>query len=210
MLFQFSELSSLLNVILTILLISGYLFIVITGAINLGREEKLKFPIFFIIIGSVEIIYEYMRWRIWPLVYMIMGSTILSSRIVHAIMYIIPSIISIITFGVMILLLGKKNKENFGKNLFLSGIFWIIYSAIILIYYIFGWGFFSVPFIIYIAFDIVVLIIIAFMIVSRIFLLLYAIRINERYLLASSIILLNASVVFIFYSIVNLIIVILP
>jgi len=210
MLFQPYEIRNLLDVVISFLLVSGYLFIVIAGALNLRREEKLNGSKFFIIIGAVETVYELIKWRLWPLVYMFMGSTIQSMRLVHAIMWIIPNIISIITFGILVIILGKKNKENFGKNLLLSGTFWIVFAGFLLIRSILFGGFFPLNITIITTFYIMGVIIIAFMVVSRIFLLLYASKINEKYLLASSIILLIASMVFIGYTIVDLLIMYLP
>ncbi|MHA2431336.1 MAG: hypothetical protein ACXACC_09965, partial [Promethearchaeota archaeon] len=184
--------------------------IVIAGALNLRREEKLNGSKFFIIIGAVETVYELIKWRLWPLVYMFMGSTIQSMRIVYAITAIIPIIISIITFGILIIILGRRNKQNFGKNLLLSGIFWTIFAVIQLVRNILFGGFFPLNITIITTFQIVGVIVIAFMVVSRIFLLLYASKINEKYLLASSIILLIASMVFIGYTIVDLLIMYLP
>ncbi len=210
MLFQPYEIRNLLDVVVSFLLVSGYLFIVIAGALNLRREEKLNSSKFFIIIGAVETVYELIKWRLWPLVYMFMGTTIQSMRIVYAIQWIIPNIISIITFGILIIILGKRNKENFGKSLLLSGIFWIVFAVILLIRNILFWGFFPLNITIITTFQIIGVIVIAFMVVSRIFLLLYASKINEKYLLVSSIILLIASMAFIGYTIVDLLIMYLP
>lgn len=210
MLFQLYEIRDLLNVVVSFLLVSGYLFIVIAGALNLRREEKLNSSKFFIIIGAVETVYELIKWRLWPLVYRFMGTTIQSMRIVYAIQWIIPNIISIITFGILIIILGKRNKENFGKSLLLSGIFWIVFAGILLIRNILFGGFFPLNITIITTFVIIGAIVIAFMVVSRIFLLLYASKINEKYLLVSSIILLIASMAFIGYTIVDLLIIYLP
>ncbi|MFX0025643.1 MAG: hypothetical protein ACFE8M_04450 [Candidatus Hermodarchaeota archaeon] len=209
MLFQLYEIRNLLDVVISFLLVSGYLFIVIAGALNLRREEKLNGSKFFIIIGAVETVYELIKWRSSSLVYMYMES-IQGMRIAYAIQWIIPNIISIITFGILIIILGKRNKENFGKSLLLSGIFWIVFAVILLIRNILFGGFFPLNITIITTFVIIGAIVIAFMVVSRIFLLLYASKINEKYLLASSIILLIASMVFIGYTIVDLLAFYLP
>lgn len=209
MLFQLYEIRNLLDVVISFFLVSGYLFIVIAGALNLRREEKLNGSKFFIIIGAVETVYELIKWRSSSLVYMFMES-VQGMRIAYAILWIIPSIISIITFGILIIILGKRNKENFGKNILLSGIFWIVFAVIQLIRNILFGGFFPLNITIINTFYIMGVIIIAFMVVSRIFLLLYASKINEKYLLVSSIILLIASMVFIGYNFVDLLIMYLP
>jgi len=197
MLFQLVEIRNILDVTLSTLLILGYLFIAIAGAFNLKREEKLNGSKFFIIIGAVEIIYEILKFRLYFLILTIMGYTILSMNMTYVIWNIIPFIISITTFGIFIIILGKKNKENFGKKLLLSGIFWIVYSVIILIknMILLPFPLFPIPPIVVITFEIVAVILITFMVLSRIFLLLYASKISERYLLISSIILLTASIV---------------
>lgn len=197
MLFQLYELRILLDIIGYFLLISGYLFIVISGAFNLRREEKYNGAIFFVIIGAVELIYKVVSGRVYNYIYMVMGYSPLSMMIVHAILRVIPSIISIITFGVLFLLLWKKNYENHGKKLLLSGIFWIVYSVVLLINSILTWDFFPLSPNIYIILQEIVLGVSVLMIVSRIFFLVYAIKINERFLLISSIFLLSASIVLI-------------
>lgn len=200
MLFQFIQLRILLDLIAFFLLISGYLFIAISGAFNLGREEKYKGSIYFIIIGAVELIYKVTSGRVYNYIYMFMGYNPLSMTIVHVILNIIPSIISIITFGVFILILWKRNYENHGKKLLLSGIFWIIYSGILLIFYTLIWAFIPPMQILYTIFQEIVLGVSVLMIVSRIFLLVYAIKIKEEFLLTASIFLLSASIVLINFS----------
>ncbi|MFW9784636.1 MAG: hypothetical protein ACFFFB_20310 [Candidatus Heimdallarchaeota archaeon] len=208
MLFQLVEINSILFFILTLLLILGYLFLVITGAINLKREENLKAPLFLIIIGAVEIVYELLKWQLYNYLPFLMGYTMLSYRITYSIMRIVPYVISIITFGVLIIILAKRNKENFGKKLLLSGIFWIIYAATLLIINIYG--LFPVTPTVIVIFINLSLIVIAFMVASRIFLLLYSIKMNEKNLLVASILFITASTVFIFYNIIDIFIAFFP
>lgn len=210
MLFQLSlpEIMNLLYVIVMFLTVLGYIFIVIGGAFNLKREEKLNSSIFFIVIGVVEILYEYIKWGLQPIILMIMGYSILSYRISYAIANIIPYIISIITFGILIIIIGKRNKENYGKNLLFSGIFWIVYATTWLIINTFG--LFTVAPIVGFTLMIISIIILAFMVGSRIFLLLYSTKIKEKNLLSASIILLTATTVFIFYTIINFIYYLIP
>jgi hypothetical protein len=196
MLFQLYDLINLLQLIVYFLLISGYLFIAISGAFNLRREEKYNGAVFFVIIGAVELIYEVMRWRVYSWVYYIMGYSPLSAIIVEAIMSVIPYFISIITFGVFVLILWKKNSENHGKLLLLSGIFWIVYSGVLFVIYFLAWDLFPLT-ILYIISQGVVLGVSVLMIVSRIFLLVYAAKIKETFLIISSIFLLTASIIII-------------
>ncbi|MFX1353289.1 MAG: hypothetical protein ACFFGP_04945 [Promethearchaeota archaeon] len=206
------EIRIILDVTLSSLLILGYLFIAIAGAFNLKREEKLNGSIFLIIIGAVEILYEILKFRLYNMILTVMGYTLESMSITYTIWNIIPYIISIFTFGILIIILGKKNKENFGKTLLLSGIFWIVYSVMILIknIVIFPFSLLPIPPIVVITFQIVAVVFITFMVLSRIFLMLYGSKISERYLFGSSIILLIASTVLIIYSILGLIMIYMP
>ncbi|NHJ22846.1 MAG: hypothetical protein EAX91_18025 [Candidatus Lokiarchaeota archaeon] len=196
MLFQIYDLINLLQIIVYFLLISGYLFIAISGAFNLRREEKYNGAVFFVIIGAVELIYEAMRWHVYNWVYYVMGYSPFSVIIVEAIMSVIPYFISIITFGVFFLILWKKNSENHGKILLISGIFWIVYSVVMFLIYFLAWDLFPLT-ILYIISQGVVVGVSILMIVSRIFLLVYATKIKEKFLIISSIFLLNASIIII-------------
>ena len=205
MLFQLIQIRSILDVILSSLLISGYFFIVIAGVINLKREEKLKSSIFLTIIGAVEILYEFLKWRLYNSIIIIFSEpNLLIVQINYAILWIIPYIISIITFGVLTIILAKRNKENSGKRLLLSGIFWIIPTSILLVINIYG--FFPVAQPVAAIFGNISIFVTLFMVVSRIFLLLYASRIKEKNILVASILLLIASIVFIFYAVIDFII----
>lgn len=208
MLFQLPVIMNLLYITIMFLTVLGYIFIVIAGAFNLKREGKLNSSIFFIIIGAVEILYEFLKGRLQLIIPMIMGYSTLSYRISYAIVNIIPYIISIITFGILIIIIGKRNKENYGKNLLFSGIFWIVYATTWLIINIYG--LFPVAPIVGFTFMIISIIILAFIVGSRIFLLLYSIKIREKNLLSASIILLTATTVFIFYTIINFIYYLIP
>lgn len=199
MFFQLDEIRIFLFVIVGFLKILGYVFIVIFGAFNFKREEKVRGSIFFVIIGALEIIYELLEWRLYGLIPVIMDYSVLSYWISYAIMYIIPYIISLTTFGILIIILGKRNKENYGKSLLLSGIFWIIYSSILLITNIYGL-FKSIVLIR----QIVLIIVIAFAVVSMTFFVLYSSKIKEKKLLIASVILLTASIIFIFYTIIEI------
>jgi hypothetical protein len=115
------------------------------------------------------------------------------------IMSIIPTIISIITFGVLIIVLGKLNIENFGKYLLISGIFWTIYSVNLLIINLRSIFPFPVPFSL-IAHNILVLIMLAFMIGARILFVIYTAKIDNVVFLASSIALLISSTTYVILS----------
>lgn len=209
MLFQLIEIRIILELTIYSLLIIAYLFIVIAGALNLKKEEKLQGSIFFTIIGAIEIVYGLLKARLSYLVYALIGFSV---NINHIIMFIIPNIISIITFGILIIILGKKNNERFGKNLLLSGIFWTVYSVILLIINIilFPISLFPITPTLALIFEIVAVIIIPLMVVSRIFLLLYALKIRVKCLAISSIILIIASAVYFIYWIITLLMILVP
>ena len=67
MLFQ-AVLIDLLNLIIILFLFSGYILIIISGTMNLEREEKVEASVLFIIIGAAGIIYEIIRMPLYFLV----------------------------------------------------------------------------------------------------------------------------------------------
>ena len=202
MLFQ-AVLIDLMNLIIPFSLFSGYLLVVIGGTMNLKRKEKVEKSILFIIIGAAGIIYEVITRQIYNFVDEIIG---LGFDEYYTIMFIIPNIISIITFGVLIIVLGKLNSENSGKYLLISGIFWTIYAVILLIIN-FGSIFpFPVP-LGKLAYDILALIIFAFMIGARILFVIYTAKIDNVVFLVSSIALLISSTT---YAILSLLLTFMP
>ena len=116
---------------------------------------------------------------------------------------IIPSIISINTFGVLLIILGKQNREKYGKFLIVSGILWLIYITVRLNLFIS-----SLSLLFLLLNGLILMIMVIFipilLIVSRIFLLLYSFKIKERILLTASIFLLNGSLVSLFYVIFHI------
>ena len=195
MLFQ-AVLIDLMNLIIPLFLFSGYLLVVIGGTMNLKRKEKVEKSILFIIIGAAGIIYEFIKWPIHNLVDEIIG---VGFDEYYTIIVIIPIIISIITFGVLMIVLGKLNSENFGKYLLISGIFWTIYAVILLIINLGSIFPFPVP-LGKLAYDILALIIFAFMIGARILFVIYTAKIDNVVFLVSSIALLISSATYVIFS----------
>ena len=202
MLFQLSLSDSLylINIALIFLTIIGDIFIVIAGAFNLKREEKVNSSIFFLIIGAVEIVNVFLNWQLYDIAHMIFEDL---PVLLYIIGVIIPSIISINTFGVLLIILGKQNREKYGKFLIVSGILWLVYITVRLSLFI---GSLSLLFLFIngLILMIMVIFIPILLIVSRIFLLLYSFKIKERILLTASIFLLNGSIVSLFYVIFHI------
>ena len=202
MLFQLSLSDSLylINIALIFLTLIGNIFIVIAGAFNLKREEKVNSSIFFLIIGAVEIVNVFLNWQLYDIAHMIFEDL---PALLYIIGVIIPSIISINTFGVLLIILGKQNREKYGKFLIVSGILWLVYITVRLSLFI---GSLSLLFLFIngLILMIMVIFIPILLIVSRIFLLLYSFKINERILLTASIFLLNGSLVSLFYVIFHI------
>ena len=202
MLFQLSLSDSLylINIALIFLTIIGDIFIVIAGAFNLKREEKVNSSIFFLIIGAVEIVNVFLNWQLYDIAHMIFEDL---PVLLYIIGVIIPSIISINTFGVLLIILGKQNREKYGKFLIVSGILWLVYITVRLSLFI---GSLSLLFLFIngLILMIMVIFIPILLIVSRIFLLLYSFKIKERILLTASIFLLNGSLVSLFYVIFHI------
>ena len=197
MLFQ-AVLIHLMNLIILLSLFSGYLLVIIGGTMNLKRKEKVEKSILFIIIGAAGIIYEVIRRQIYNLVDEIIG---LGFEEYYTIIFIIPNIISIITFGVLIIVLGKLNSENSGKYLLISGILWTIYAVILLIINLGSlFPFPGPPPSIYLAISILGLIILAFMIGARILFVIYTAKIDNVVFLVSSIALLISSTTYVIFS----------
>ena len=202
MLFQLSLSDSLylINIALIFLTIIGDIFIVIAGAFNLKREEKVNSSIFFLIIGAVEIVNVFLNWQLYDIAHMIFEDL---PALLYIIGVIIPSIISINTFGVLLIILGKQNREKYGKFLIVSGILWLIYITVRLNLFIS-----SLSLLFLLLNGLILMIMVIFipilLIVSRIFLLLYSFKIKERILLTASIFLLNGSLVSLFYVIFHI------
>ena len=195
MLFQ-AVLFDLMFLIIPLFLFSGYILLVIGGTMDLKRTEKVERSMLFIIIGAAGIISEVIMVRIYYLVDTIFN---VGFEEYITIRIIIPNIISIITFGVLIIVLGKLNIKNFGKYLLISGIFWTIYSVNLLIINLLSIFPFPIPFS-PIAYNILVLIMLAFMIGARILFVIYTAKIDNVVFLVSSIALLISSATYVILS----------
>jgi hypothetical protein len=161
---------------------------IISGTMNLEREEKVKGSIAFILIGAIPIVYQMISFQLYILTDDILPSGLDEYEII---IFIIPRIISIITFGILIMVLGKINIDNNGKMLLISGILWLIYAVNLLITS-FGYIFpIPVPTTAAIILGIVNL---ALMLASRVFFLIYTTKIEDVILLVSSIALLVSTV----------------
>ena len=181
----------LMNLVIPFFLYSGLVLIIIGGAIYLNRGEIVEKSILFVIIGALEIIYQFIAYRIFSLFDEIFG---LGFDEYIFFMSIGPNILSIITFGILMIVLGKLNSENSGNFLLISGILWTIYASTIVIINLFiPTGLFIVI--------MIELIIFVLMIVARIFFVVYSAKIGEKVFLIASIFLLISSATSIIFSI---------
>lgn len=181
----------LMNLVLPFFLYSGLVLLIIGGAMYLNRGEIVEKSILFVIIGALEIIYQFIAYRLFSLFDEIFG---LGFDEYIFFMSIGPNILSIITFGILMIVLGKLNSENSGNFLLISGILWTIYASTIVIINLFiPTGLFIVI--------MIELIIFVLMIVARIFFVVYSAKIGEKVFLIASIFLLISSATSIIFSI---------
>ena len=180
--------NNLMSLIIPLFLFSGFVVVIIGGAIYLKREGMVKKSILFVIIGAVEVIYPLIATRIYYLVAEIIG---FGYDQYYFIVYTIPIIISINTFGILIIVLGKLNSENSGIFLLISGIFWTIYAAMTLILNL--RTFVPFPILDFVIWTTLSLVSFAFMITARILFVIYSVKIGEKVFLVSSIFLLISS-----------------
>jgi hypothetical protein len=211
MLFQL-DISDIVNILyftVVVLQVVGSIGLVIVGVSQNRNSGKINMPIIFTIDGIIIILYFALNERLSMVLSGISGYTTLYFMIRSVLYYLIPNIISLFTFGVSFTILGIKNKQNFGKFLRYSGLFWIVFgtlaivaNSILLLAYI--------PFLFTFPLALTVSILnpIAsiFGITASIFFLIYASRLEEKILLTSSILLLLYSISFSAYYIVMIII----
>ena len=161
---------------------------------------------------SAEFIYLVINERIFNLIFGLQGVyTLELLAIQDALNYLVPNIISMMTFGGLFLYLGIRNKQNFGRLLVLSAICRIIGGIILIFpYNITSLANLSLPITLQdlqLAYMIIPIASIS-VIISYIFLLRYTLKINVKLLFYASILLLVASSLFFVKSIIQFIIII--
>ena len=203
MLFQFDifDIIYILSVIILFLQVVGFIGLIIVGISQFRNKEGINKPIIFAIIGLIEVLYFSINERIIRIMWGIWGGSITDFilQMQDALRGLIPNIISLITFGALFLFLGIKNKENFGKFLMFSGIFWIVFGIFIITFDSILISTYTpppIPIELYRFSLFLPSIASIFMITSSIFFMIYAIKVDVKILLFSSICLLLASIVF--------------
>lgn len=210
MLFQLDifDVINILRVTPVILLVASSIGLIIVGVSQIRNEDKFNTSLILIIDGIIIILYFVINERLSMVLLGVSGYTILYLMIQYTLYYLIPNIIVLITLGISFLILGIKNKQNFGKFLIYSGIFWIIFCSIAIVansIYLLSYlpGPFGIPLLL----TVLILPIIAsiFAIIAGVFFIIYASKLDMKILLVSSILLLLYSIAFSSYSIVILI-----
>lgn len=193
MLFQYDifDIMLILRFIIVFLQVIGFIGLIIVGSSRIRNSGTINKSMVFIIIGAIEIIYLAINDRIFTL---ILG---LSGSMREALNGMIPNIISLITFGSLFLFLGIRNRQNFGKYLMYSGIFWTVFGVISIVPYSIIFLLAIVPAgipysliqLVYVMIPIASI----FMVTSSVFFVIYASKLDVKILLISSICLLVAS-----------------
>lgn len=193
MLFQYDifDIMLILRFIRVFLQVIGFLGLIIVGSSRIRNSGTINKSMVFIIVGAIEIIYLAINDRIFTL---ILG---LSGSMREALNGMIPNIISLITFGSLFLFLGIRNRQNFGKYLMYSGIFWTVFGVISIVPYSIIFLLAIVPAgipysliqLVYVMIPIASI----FMVTSSVFFVIYASKLDVKILLISSICLLVAS-----------------
>lgn len=199
MLFQYDifDIMLILRFIIVFLQVIGFLGLIIVGSSRIRNSGTINKSMVFIIVGAIEIIYLAINDRIFTLILGLSGVYTLEILVVReALNGMIPNIISLITFGSLFLFLGIRNRQNFGKYLMYSGIFWTVFGVISIVpYSIFLLAIvpagipYSLIQLVYVMMPIASI----FMVTSSVFFVIYASKLDVKILLISSICLLVAS-----------------
>lgn len=215
MFFQFEILiafSRILQFTVVLFQAIGFLGLITVGITRTREKSIIEKSFLLIIVGSAEFIYLVINERIFNLIFGLQGVyTLELLAIQDALNYLVPNIISMMTFGGLFLYLGIRNKQNFGRLLVLSAICRIIGGIILIFpYNITSLANLSLPITLQdlqLAYMIIPIASIS-VIISYIFLLRYTLKINVKLLFYASILLLVASSLFFVKSIIQFIIII--
>lgn len=211
MLFQLDlvDIINILRLIAVFSLVAGSIGLIIVGVSQIRKGGMINIPLILIIDGIIIILYYTLNERFSMVLLGISGYyTILYLMIQFALYYLIPNIILLITFGVSFIILGIRNKQNFGKYLLYSGIFWVVFCSMeIVAKSIYLLSYLPGPFgdLLYLIVFIMPIIASIFVIIAGIFFILYASKLELKIILASSILILLYSISFSAYSILILV-----
>ncbi|MFX0140722.1 MAG: hypothetical protein ACFFDN_44200 [Candidatus Hodarchaeota archaeon] len=211
MLFQYDiyDIMSILDFTILLLQGLGFLGLIIFGFSRIRNRSTINKSVVFTIVGGINIIYLVINQRLYFLIYRLLGGPIFIWLLMvqDVLTRLIPNIILLITFGVLFLFLGDENRQNFGKYLMYSGIFWMVFGVISVIanlYIILDYDPGMIPYPLNLIPYIMIPIASSFMVTSSILFLLYAYKIDNKIILSSAISLLVASIIFTINSILPL------
>lgn len=193
------DLRGILSFIVVLFQVLGLVGLIVVGTSRIRNINSINKSVVLIIVGAIEVIYLAINERVFSVIFHLVGYytyEILAMR--EALYGLVPNIISLITFGALFLYLGLRNRENLGKLLMISAIFWIVYGTILFVpYSIYVISYFTpLTLQVYQFASILILIASIFRIISSVFFMIYAFKIHVKVLLYSSILLVVASVLF--------------
>ena len=175
---------NILDLIISGLSIAAYLLLIISSFKLQENHERVKNTNIFAIIGILEFLSIFIMKNLNQFLQSIPGLPLnLSPLFIICFVIIIPAGISLTTFGILFIILGRKNKENDGKKLIIAGILWIIFQGTYM-------GLFM---------TIISTLISPLLLGARILFIVYAFKTGERYLKVSSILLLIATLLYLNY-----------
>ncbi|MFX1490086.1 MAG: hypothetical protein ACFFBI_13110 [Promethearchaeota archaeon] len=175
---------NILDLIISGISIGAYLLLIISSFKLQGNQDRVKKSNIFAIIGILEIISIFMMKILnqffQSLPYLSLN---LSHLFAVFLIFIIPAVISLNTFGILFIILGRKNTKNQGEKLVFAGILWMIFQGIYIVLY----GSILPP------------LIAPLLIGARVLFILYAFKMGERYLKVAAILLLIATPLYLNY-----------
>ncbi|MFX0025644.1 MAG: hypothetical protein ACFE8M_04455 [Candidatus Hermodarchaeota archaeon] len=187
--------TNFLDLIISALSIAAYLLLIISSIKLKKNGDRIKNSNIFGIIGILEILSIFIIKNLNQFFQSIPYLPLtLSYLFAFYFIVMVPAIISLNTFGILFIILGRKNKENHGKKLVIAGILWTIFQLIFIFLFQILYIFIG---------NIIPFFAMALLIVGRIFFVIYAFKAGERYLKCSAIILLNAILLYVIYLILD-------
>ena len=130
------DLRGILSFIVVLFQVLGLVGLIVVGTSRIRNINSINKSVVLIIVGAIEVIYLAINERVFSVIFHLVGYytyEILAMR--EALYGLVPNIISLITFGALFLYLGLRNRENLGKLLMISAIFWIVYGTILFVPY---------------------------------------------------------------------------
>jgi hypothetical protein len=198
--YDLSDIVYILDFISIIYQVIGAIGLIIVGTSRVRKNGTINNSGVFSIGGLIVAIYFVVNGRIFSLLGGLGGLEFyedLAPTFYALLFQMIPNLVSLTIFGVLFLFLGVKNKQNYGRFLMFSGIFWIVFGIISILQHsmilLTHMHIYIFPYEVYVSIIHVWTIGSVLTVISSVFFLIYAIKIKVKILLASSIMLLIAS-----------------